>query len=957
MTLMRSEGVVDLTEEVRALVHRASAVIAHYWPMTSFVHHNPIRSLESFQFEEAVKLGRRFIGGRGYLSNEQYRQLVKAGRIKQEHLDAAIRSVARDEELELAGRRISHCEVLRAHILMGITPPGDETIAAFVDRSSISGKILAHVQNPAGNAVPTPSPHISGAEIRELAKRLDSKVEPPFDFSKIGTAMTLLRWCDRALHKQLEWLVNKELIKWCQAFLDEGHAAWPMPYREKGFYESWKTLAALEWSPVGIKNSGKKIRALPASPEEAVLAHLDALAIPPELRQDYLSLELASLYGWASFINWRAERAAYEWQAAYPIDLVQYLAVRLFYERELVDQTCRAELGVEGKFQAIVSHVQAKTANKISSVETRRIASAWRLTMIGRALGISQQNLLAAESRLLDRLLDWMNELPESEHGPVWLKAYEAGYNEDLISKLRESLAQLGSNNIDSARPSAQATFCIDVRSEPFRRNLEAVGSYQTIGFAGFYGIPTRCRALDQFHETDQLPAVVQAKYTVHEVIRKNQKEQLARHKVGAGIIYTVQEMLHDMKHHVLTPYIMVESLGWFFGLQLFGRTLFPETYRKWLIRVKKAIVPAVGTEMTVDRTGESLGITQEEQCTIVETVLRMMGLTRNFARLVVICGHTSTSDNNPYEAALNCGACGGNSGKPNARLFAAMANRQYVRNHLAKNGIVVPEDTHFIGGVHETTTDAIELFDLEDLPDSHRQDLERLKADLREAGLRTNRERCMRLPGAGKEPAPANAAKEVGRRAGDWSETRPEWGLASNASFIIGNRSLTRNINLEGRAFLNSYNYRLDPTGALLEGLMMGPMVVGQWINAEHYFSATDTEIYGSGSKIYHNVVGRIGIMSGPQSDLRTGLAWQSMMNGELPYHEPLRLFVVIEAPRQRILEIVERQPILKQLCDNEWIHLMAIDHESDEKLYFYRAKHGWTSLSGYGGFVLART
>ena len=190
--------------------------------------------------------------------------------------------------------------------------------------------------------------------------------------------------------------------------------------------------------------------------------------------------------------------------------------------------------------------------------------------------------------------------------------------------------------------------------------------------------------------------------------------------------------------------------------------------------------------------------------------------------------------------------------------------------------------------------------------------------------------------------------AREVGRRAGDWSETRPEWGLSQNAAYIIGSRTLTRDFNLEGRPFLNSHDYRVDPKGALLERIMNGPLAVGQWINGEHYFSATDPEIYGSGSKIYHNVVGRIAVMSGPQSDLRTGLAWQSVMSGELAYHEPMRLFVAIEAPRARILEIVERAPLLKQLCDNEWMHLVAIDRESDETLYRYRPRQGWASIPG---------
>ncbi|HMO23568.1 MAG TPA: Na-translocating system protein MpsB, partial [Candidatus Melainabacteria bacterium] len=131
----------------------------------------------------------------------------------------------------------------------------------------------------------------------------------------------------RTCHTQLEWLINFEMIKWCEAFLDEGLASLPMPDREKGFYCVWKSLASKEWSPCGIPDSSRKIASLPWSPDEALALHLEALAIPPEVQQDYLSFELTSLYGWASFINWRADHADYAWQAAYPIDLVQYLAV------------------------------------------------------------------------------------------------------------------------------------------------------------------------------------------------------------------------------------------------------------------------------------------------------------------------------------------------------------------------------------------------------------------------------------------------------------------------------------------------------------------------------------------------------------------------------------------------------------------------------------------------------
>jgi hypothetical protein len=321
-----------------------------------------------------------------------------------------------------------------------------------------------------------------------------------------------------------------------------------------------------------------------------------------------------------------------------------------------------------------------------------------------------------------------------------------------------------------------------------------------------------------------------------------------------------------------------------------------------------------------------------DQRIGLAEGMLRNLGLTDRFARIVAICGHAASMVNNPYRAGYDCGACGGHSGEPNARVAAAILNDIQVRAALAERGILIPADTWFVAAVHRTTTDEIEFFGPTGCPATHRDEFRDVLAWTAAAGRATRLERSRRLGNAGDE--------SVLFRARDWAEVRPEWGLAGNAAFVIADRSRTTGLNLGGRCFLHEYCSAKDPEGKVLELIMTAPLVVTSWIGLQYFASAVDNQAFGSGSKVIHDVVGQFGILEGNGGDLRVGLPWQAVHDGTTLQHEPLRLTVIIEASRERVADILNRHSGVRDLVTHAWLRLVVEDAG---------ARYRWTPTAGW--------
>ncbi|MEV0003719.1 putative inorganic carbon transporter subunit DabA [Micromonospora sp. NPDC050980] len=835
-------------------------------PLDAFVAVNPLAGRESVPFAEATAELRNLTGTRTHLPAAAYRQRLRDGRILRADLAAVLPPAPATGSVVLGHRR--------------------------VDATELQLAVLSH---PVHDGPPPPADLIAVAR-RRLA---DLPARPRARTSPEAEPRTLAETLDRALGTRIAADVDDLVAGWCAAHGGRPAALWPVPGpADEGCWARWRRMAGADPALArrGVTGFATLVDALPPAPEQAVAVLLRAVGVPPAAWSTYLSRSLLRLPGWAGHARW-AQAHPGPGPAVSPLDL---LAVRLTYEYALAGVAAQRHL----ELPPVLDAVAAATPTPLPS--TAGIAPEV-LARLAAALDVDVATLACLPGETVAVLRDVALHLTPARQSEVWLAAAEHAYRR----RLRYRLDRRVDRPVAGSPARVQAVFCIDVRSEGLRRHLEATGPVDTYGFAGFFGLPVRTVAADARRGRDRCPVLMRPVATVAEspasaraarAVRRRRSRQ-AWHRAYAAA-----------KANPVGAFAFVEVGGVLATAALLLRAVAPDRF-----------APAAD-HTAPGATDLTAAMTLDEQVYYAEATLRTLGLTAGFAPLVLLCGHGATSANNPYAAALDCGACGGNRGGVSARLVAEVLNRPEVRAALAERGIHLPDGTHVLAGEHDTVTDEVRLFDLDAVPAGLRPAVEELSGRLAEAGARLRVERAARLPG---RPRPYG----LPRRAADWAQVRPEWALAGNAAFIAAPRELTAGVDLGCRTFLHSYDCAVDTDAAALETIMTGPLVVAAWINLQYYFSTVDPQRLGAGTKTVHTVLGdALGVLSGSGGDLRIGLPLQSVGDGTRPAHDPLRLLAVIRAPHHLVDTVLGRNPGLRQMVDGGWLSLTVVDPGTGE-------------------------
>jgi len=720
-------------------------------------------------------------------------------------------------------------------------------------------------------------------------KFIESLGKNPTNAEETQAVATVADVAKQVTQKDWARFMTARVSDWAASYFDNGQAVWSAANKNDDLFISWKREAEIDRTPElsGLANFRKLINILPDNPLGATQIALGKLGIAEEGLSLYLHRILLRLGGWAAY------------------------AARLDWDSELYG-------GKDGKQIEFLAVLTCWEAALLESLENSEVNKKWR------------------EAKIILSMIDVQKDINKQLVQKLILQeAFDFAAQGRIISKFQTQ------NPIKktSKQAKAQAIFCIDVRSEVYRRNLELVDSeIETLGIAGFFAFPINYVPIGHNHGEANCPVLLKTGPTIMEqTLNEHENEKAVNKRV---LNHQVEQLWKTFKSGAVTCFSFVSLMGLSYLPKLFTDSFgitrpVPHPNDAGLSKnfSKKKTVSLVAQTIN----NETVGILIPQQIQMAKNALKAMSLADNFAKFVLIVGHGASTVNNPHATGYDCGACGGHSGEANARVAAAVLNNLEVRNGLEKEGIHIPENTVFLACLHDTTTDELTIFNEYEVPTFMETDLTSLKQSLANAGRSARSERYLKLESDTKD-----SDKSILFRSKDWSQIRPEWGLAGCSAFVVAPRERTKGLDFGGSSFLHSYDWKKDEGFPVLELIMTAPMVVTSWINLQYYGSTVDNKHFGSGNKTLHNVTSGVGVLEGFSGDLRVGLPFQAVHDGEKYQHEPLKLNVIIEAPIEAMNAILEKHKMVRDLCDNGWIHLLAMN-ESGKVSHRYNGNMKW--------------
>ncbi len=877
---------VGTAHSIKEVLRHATHVLPAQGPIAVFVHHNTLHAFQHLPFEKAVVEAAQVFGAQPFMTEERFHQELAVSRIRREDLEAVL---AGTEDAEILPGRLTRHQLRLARLQCAVLDPDPATLEWELEE----GWFQAMGRHDL----------------------FDICVEKllPLGISSVSPKLPPV-WTPDVTDE-----IHPLLIRMCCAFIDQGLSYWPMPSRELGFYECVRELVSLpgfiaqEWF-VDLPGEFRRQKELGLNAEDSVLDALHEFQVPAEEWLAFIEQQFIALPGWPGMFNRMEEEPELAEHVRVPVSLMDYLAVRLTMVRVAAKSAGPAQTG--------------SAAVLVPAQGTRPAAA--RMSIAAAAVGLTAAELDALPLQDVQKLHDEVERFDALERRRFYFLAYERRHERQILRPIQAHRRSLAIRK--RSRAAAQLFFCIDEREESLRRHLEEVDpALETEGAAGFFAVAINYAGIDDGLSVSLCPVVVKPAHAVREKPIEEHAELHKRRQALRRLLSRGYRSGRMSSRELVRGWIATGALGIFSVFPLLLRILSPLTYGKLRRRLNEVIVPRPRTELSFTRTsdekiqGLAHGFSVQEKADRVAAMLGGAGLTDSFSRLVVIVGHGSTSINNPHESAYNCGACSGRRGAPNARLFAAIANEPEVRAELAKRGLHLPDDTWFLGGYHDTASDDVDLFDLEQLPETHRPDLERVRKALDRARALDAHERARRFAAFNSKESPEKALRHAQERTEHLAEPRPEYGHGSNALTIVARREITRGLFLDRRAFLVSYDAKKDPEDKFLAAQLAAAIPVCGGISLEYYFSTVDNEVYGCGTKLPHNVAGLIGVMNGHASDLRTGLPIQTV-----EIHEPVRGLFIIETTPERLMGVIDGSPLLKEWVRNDWVRLSTIDPDT---------------------------